>query len=224
VYIIKTPNYLEVIMELKLRIGNQVFKDVKDYMTLDYIYKNAEKWISEDKEKWNHITFLAYYLVKYRTNYGVFYRFNRWKDHPAKTKECKDILRLIKEFKGGLNMIGETSDKSVNVKLYNYMNWIFDKKFRKPKMVTGTGIFLKSNLINEFEILYMRKVNERRNSNSISILKQWLEQNAPSILEDYSINDKNDINIFKNFYINSNLPVDCPETIFYNQLKEMRLV
>jgi len=43
-------------------------------------------------------------------------------------------------------------------------------------------------------------------------------------LEDYSINDKNDINIFKNFYINSNLPVDCPETIFYNQLKEMRLV
>ena len=209
---------------MKFRLGNQVFDKIEDYMSIESLYEKAEVWIEADKEKWNHMTFLGYFIVKYRSTYGVYYRFSRWKNDPTKTKEFRDFSKLLKEFQCGINMTHGGCKKIANVKLYNYINWIFDKKFRNPKVVTGSGIFLKSNLINEFEVLYARKLKEHKRNNSISILKDWLSLNAPSILDDYSINDKNDINIFKNFYINSNLPNNCPETVFYNKLREMRLV
>ena len=144
--------------KMKFRIGNQLFDNIGDYMTLEDLYEKSEGWLAEDKENWNHITFLAYFLVKYKKTYNVEYRFSNWKNNPVKTKECRDISKLFKMFKTGMNMVESPTKKAVSLKTYNYINWIFDRKFRKPKMVTGTGIFIKVSLINEFEILYMKEI------------------------------------------------------------------
>ena len=67
----------------------------------------------------------------------------------------------------------------------------------------------------------MKQINSE---SRIEDLRKWCSNNAPSILQNYSLNDKNDLNIFKKFYINSGFTNQCEETKFFNKAKEMGML
>ena len=129
-------------------------------MTQDEFYENIPEWISQDKSRWNHITLMAYFCHKYKEVNGVRFRLVRWKGDPGKGKESRDFSSLIKvlapERYESLPKEEKEEVKSyVVLKIYNYINWMFDYKFRSgDKSVTGTGIFLMPSMINEFERMY----------------------------------------------------------------------
>ena len=75
-------------------------------------------------------------------------------------KESRDFARLFKVLAPeGYEDLPANDKKEVKkeviLKIYNYINWMFDYKFRRgDKSVTGTQIFLLPSMINEFERMY----------------------------------------------------------------------
>ena len=213
-------------MELKFYVGNQIFNKVEDYVTLDEFYSKSKIWISSDKSEWNHITLMAYFICKYEKNYSIKYRMARWSGNPAKSKESKDMSKLLKMFSEESHVWGESADskKIAILKCYNYINWAFDKKFRYKTKINSTGLLLNHTIINEYEKIYYQKMQEHRSKSGISSLREWISQVLPSSLDDYDFSDKNDLRIFCEFYKNNKFGDEDSETKIFNKIKDMRLV
>ena len=148
----------------------KLFSDSKGsyYMNQSEFLEKAAIWIEADKSSWTHITLLAYFCHRYKEINNVRFRFARWGGHPAKTKESRDFSRLIKSFlpEDFDNLTKErkkeAKKKSIS-KSYNYINWIFDYKFRtNDRSVTGTGIFLNHNIMNHFERMWFNHQNKKK--------------------------------------------------------------
>ena len=143
-------------------------------MTKNEFYKVAEDWISHPKENWNHLTLMAYFYHKYKKRSGVNFYPASWSGNPALTKESRDFAKLFKIWAPEDYALLDSDKKRgarsiVNQKAYNYINWMFDYKFRYGnKAVTGTGIFLNNNMLNEFEVMYMNR--------RVSYFKDYSEQ------------------------------------------------
>lgn len=205
-------------MELKLYIGKHVFESIEDFMTLEEFYKKVPEWISEEKEKWNHITLMAYFTWKYEQANGVRYRMSRWKNNPAKSKESLDMSKILKIFKKDSSSWTDNNQKAV-IKCYNYINWAFDSKFKFDKKINSTGLLLNHSLINEFEKIYVKKLKEHLNKNKLLKVLSWIKNNEPNLLNHYDFNDLNDINIFINFVESNEIDEDMSEKKLYNYLK-----
>jgi len=206
-------------MELKLYVGKQVFESIEDYMTLEDFYQKCEEWTLKDKSSWNHVTLMAYFVCKYRKTYGVRYKMTRWKNNPAKSKESLDMSRLMKQFKVFENG-WEDSNKNTILKCYNYINWIFDRKFKHQSKVNSTGLLLNHTLINEFEKLFSKKMKEFNNKNIVLSLNKWIAENVSEISDDYEFNDLNDVGIFINYYNANNFGKEDQETMLFAYIKE----
>ena len=103
-------------------------------MNQQEFYEKIPDWISKDKDSWNHITLMAYFCYKYREKHGVNFRLVRWKGDPGKGKESRDFAKLIKalapEDYDSLPACNKQAiKKDVILKIYNYINWMFDYKF-----------------------------------------------------------------------------------------------
>ena len=179
-----------------------------DGMNLDELYSKIPLWIEKDKKKWNHITLLAYFCSKYQKKHGVRFIFATWKGNIVKTKECRDISRLYKkllhENHDNMTKLEKISDRErVIVKVYNYINWMFDYKFRSgDKSVTGTKIFLIPSMLNEFERMYSSYLKKNNSKQKILEFKNFVMKNHPPIFKAHQFDDENDIKIFKRY-------VDC---------------
>ena len=207
-------------MELKLYVGNQVFEKLEDFMTLEEFYEKSKEWIASDKSSWNHITLMAYFVQKYKKSYGINYRMTKWKNNPAKSKESLDMSKLIKEFRVSDNG-WDSSKKNTILKCYNYINWLFDRKFKHDKKVNSTGLLLNHTLINEFEKIFNKKMIEFRSKNKVKNLKEWVLENVSQISEDYEFNDENDIKIFVNFFKSNNFDDSSDEFRLYNHIRSL---
>jgi len=186
----------------------------------------SKDWILKPKDTWNHITILAYFYNKYYNSYGAYFKFASWKGQPTKTKECRDLSNLLKKFYSEdhsfMNKQEKKQDKinAIN-KCYNYINWIFDYKFKQRQYyVTGTMIFLKPSLINEFERMYKAFLSKKKKETNFIEIKKWIQSNHPDFLESYSFEDEKDLKIICEF-LEENFKPEDSEYIISKKIKEM---
>ena len=164
-------------------------------------YNSIDIWISKPKETWNHITLMAYFCHKYEVANGVKFRMARWSGDPGKSKESRDFSKIFKMF---LDDKDDKGKAEATYKVYNYINWIFDYKFRSgEKSVTGTGIFLLPSMINEFERMYDSYVSKASKVEVLSEYISWCKENIPNIFKYHQIDDIDDLKMLSAYFDSS---------------------
>jgi hypothetical protein len=199
-------------------------------MTLDELYSKIPTWIEKDKSEWNHLTLLAYFCYKYKQKHNVRFIFASWKGDLAKTKECKDISKVYKKFlhESYASMKGAAKKEErtrVIYKVYNYINWMFDYKFRSgDRSVTGTKIFQTPSMINEFERLYSAYLSKKKNTSKLDAFKAFVSSEYPDIFSSHQFNDVNDIKIFKRYVQGYNLSKNSDHYKVISKAESMGLI
>lgn len=199
-------------------------------MTRNEFYANVETWILNPKENWNHITLMAYFYHKYKKRTGTNFYPATWKGNPALTKESRDFSKLFKLFApDNYKLLGPKSKKEAkrvtNQKIYNYINWMFDYKFRYGnKAVTGTGIFLNNNMLNEFEVMYNAQMKKHQEQDGIGKLVSWAKTAVPEVLEAHQLGRPADIGMIEKYIEMYDLDASAPERQLIAKAKELKLI
>lgn len=199
-------------------------------MNQEEFYAKIPEWIAKPKSTWNHITLMAYFCHKYEQKNGVKFRLVRWRSDPGKGKESRDFAKLFKtlapEDYASLDKERKKEVKEeVTHKIYNYINWMFDYKFRRgDRSVTGTKLFLMPSMINEFERMYSSFLLKKKNENSMDSLLTWAKEKVPSVFDYHEIEDVRDIKMLQEYIKSYSLEEDSPESILIKKAKEMNLV
>ena len=199
-------------------------------MNQEEFYAKIPEWIAKPKSTWNHITLMAYFCHKYEQKNGVKFRLVRWKSDPGKGKESRDFAKLFKtlapENYSSLEKERKKEVKEeVTHKIYNYINWMFDYKFRRgDRSVTGTKLFLMPAMINEFERMYSSFLAKKKSENSMESLLAWAKKNLPSIFEHHEIEDVRDVKMLQEYVKSYSLDEDSPELMLLNKAKEMNIL
>lgn len=174
-------------------------------MSEEEFYSNIDKWISDDKSKWTHITLLAYFCKKYEEKNGVKFRLVRAKKGPTMGKEAADFAKLFRTL-APENYKSLPKDKkqevryAVNMKIYNFINWMFDYKFRSgDKSVNGTKLFLVPSIINDFERMYQRYLDKKTSASKINLLIDWCRKEASEIFEQHQLSRPDDVGLIKRY-------------------------
>jgi hypothetical protein len=199
-------------------------------MNQQEFYEKIPEWISKDKDSWNHITLMAYFCHKYREKHGVNFRLVRWKGDPGKGKESRDFAKLFKalapeDYSDLTEGSRQDIKKDVILKIYNYINWMFDYKFRRgDKSVTGTGLFLMPSVINEFERMYGDYVSHKKNRRSIEALVSWAKYNLPEIFSKHQVEERSDLRMIETYIKTYSLSKDSPESLLLAKAKELEVL
>ena len=199
-------------------------------MTQEEFYRNISDWISQDKSRWNHITLVAYFCHKYESKNKTRFRLVRWNKDPGKGKESRDFAKLFSIFapEGYKDM--SVKDKKrhrflVNQKMYNYINWMFDYKFRSgEKSVTGTGIFLLPSMLNEFERMYSSQLKKIDNDDKMSKLIRWCNENAREIFNLHNLEDISDLKMINRYLETYSLEDSSFEHVVISKAKEFGIL
>jgi hypothetical protein len=199
-------------------------------MIQEEFYEKVSEWISQDKDRWNHITLMAYFCHKYEEKHGVRFRLVRWNKDPGKGKESRDFAKLFKVLAPEDYNDLPPSDKKivkkeVILKIYNYINWMFDYKFRRgDRSVTGTQIFLLPSMINEFERMYSSYMIKNGQKIKMGSLIEWAESNLPKIFDLHQVEELSDVKMIERYYNAYKLTDNSTEYLFLNKAKELRLL
>jgi len=166
-------------------------------------HENIPEWISKDKETWNHITYLAYFCHKYEKVNGVKFRLVRGRKGPTMGKEAGDFAKLFRilapeNYKDLGAKAKKAARSEINWKVYNYINWVFDYKFRmKMGSVNGTRLFHISSLIVEFERMYNVHQNRKKATDKMAQLITWCMENHPQVLDMHQMAEPKDLSMLK---------------------------
>tara|TARA_Y100001970_G_C14187361_1_gene833361 strand:+ start:663 stop:1262 length:600 start_codon:yes stop_codon:yes gene_type:complete len=196
-------------------------------MNQEEFYEKIPEWISKDQEHWNHITLMAYFCHKYKEKHGVRFRLVRWKGDPGKGKESRDFAKLFKILSPeNYSSLRETEKKIIKTKvikkIFNYINWMFDYKFRRgERSVTGTGLFLLPSMINEFERMYSNHLRLREEVSSIRDLVSWAKDNIPEVFQNHQVEESSDLRMIETYIKTYSLPESSPEAILISKAKEL---
>jgi hypothetical protein len=200
------------------------------YMTEQELYGKIDLWIGSGYEDWNHITHMAYFLKKYKETYGVKFSLAAYKGNPAKTKECRDFSNLIKKFRSDSYDFKTKEEKKkedtvVNKKIYNYVNWVFDKKFNNTEStITGTRIFLAYNLINEFEAKYRRSQEKNKDQGKLDAFFKKALKVFPELSDSYNLKTKDDLKIIEQTISFYNLGANSAEAKVVKAARKAKLL
>ncbi len=196
-------------------------------MTQDEFHDKIEYWIGKEKSEWNHITLVAYFCNKYYKKNGVRFRLVRWKEEPGRGKESRDFAKLLEIFLPEnykeLNRETKAHLKSdAIIKAYNYINWMFDFKFRSgERSVTGTQLFLSPSMINEFERMYSSYLERNRKKSTMKDLIEWAEKNIPDIFKSHQIEEESDLKHLERYAKQYDLDQNSNEYAIINEAKRM---
>jgi len=196
-------------------------------MTQDEFHERIDYWISKDKSEWNHITLVAYFCNKYFKKNGVRFRLVRWKEEPGRGKESRDFAKLLELFlpenyKDLDKEIKSSLKKDAIIKAYNYINWMFDYKFRSgERSVTGTQLFLSPSMINEFERMYSSYLEKNKKKATMEDLIIWVRKNAPDIFKSHQIEEESDLKHLERYARQYNLDLSSNEFKVINEAKRM---
>jgi hypothetical protein len=199
-------------------------------MTRNEFYQKIEEWISHPKENWNHLTLMAYFYHKYKLRTGTNFYPASWNGNPALTKESRDFSKLFKLFASenykNLSTLKKKAEKrAVNQKVFNYINWMFDYKFRYGnKAVTGTGIFLNNNMLNEFEVMYNAHMKKHQEQSGIGDLITWATSEIPAILNSHQLERITDLGMIQKYIEMYALDASAPERQLIAKAKELKLI
>ena len=196
-------------------------------MTQDEFYQNIPDWISKDKKTWNHITLMAYFCHKYTSKHSVRFRLVRWKGNPGLGKESRDFAKLfdtmaVENYKS-LSAEEKAEEKlSVVIKIKNYIDWMFDYKFRSgERSVTGTRLFLEPSMINEFERMYNRMLRKHKEDGTFGRLISWARDNVPDIFSSHQLEIPSDLSIINGYIETYQLAAEEPECRLIAKAREI---
>lgn len=197
-------------------------------MTEEEFYQKIPTWIGAERSTWNHITLFAYFCDKYQQKTGVRFKMVRSKSGPTSTKETKDFAKLIKGFcSDGWDDLPEEAraeEKTFALnKTYNYINWMFDYKYRSSSAVSGTQVFLVPSVVNEFERMYSAHLKTKKSESGIESLLSWIGKNYPEALDRHELESKEDLALFAKYVSNHRSPSDECKKIL-EKIKEMNLL
>ncbi len=174
-------------------------------MNQEQFYQMIPEWISKDRSKWNHITLMAYFCHKYEQKNGVKFRLVKWKEDPGKGKESRDFAKLFSTFAPEdyeelpSDLKSEARQQVIN-KIYNYINWMFDYKFRSgDKSVTGTNLFLMPSMINEFERMYSSFLQKSNKKDVFLVFLNWVKENHSEVFDRHQLEDEGDLKILSRY-------------------------
>lgn len=199
-------------------------------MNQQEFYERIPEWIEKDKDGWNHITLMAYFCHKYKEKHGVNFRLVRWKGDPGKGKESRDFAKLFKilapeDYESLSRDIKLGVKKDIIKKIYNYINWMFDYKFRRgERSVTGTGLFLMPSMINEFERMYSAHLSASRERLGVEGLISWAKSNLPEIFSKHQIEGVSDLKMVETYIKAYSLSDDSPEVRLLSKAKELSVI
>lgn len=193
-------------------------------------YENLNEWAAVPPEDWNHVNILAYFCRKYQSKHKLRFRLAKSKGGPIKSKESRDFSKLFKllasEEYSSMNKEDKRNERiRVNWMIYNYINWMFDYKFRRGNnSINSTSIFLNNSFLNEFERAYAKKLRQAQGKSDIETLISWAEKNSPEVLDLHQIESPADLKMVKNYYSSFNLNSDSNEYKFILKAKELGLI
>lgn len=199
-------------------------------MTEQEFYEKVPEWIAQEKERWNHITLLAYFCHKYEQKHGIKFRLVRSRKGPTMGKEAADFAKLFRLFSPDNYSDLSSKEKAVirlkvSKKIYNFINWMFDYKFRGDiDSVNGTRVFHVPAIINHFERMYNLHLKKEENKVTIDGLVSWCKENVPDLLEEHQLNRPEDLKMIQRYYESYSLTADSPEGVLLGKAKEMGLV
>lgn len=199
-------------------------------MNQDEFYEKIPEWISKPKETWNHITLMAYFCHKYQKVHGVRFRLVKWASDPGKGKESRDFAKLFKTLAPeGYSTLCPSEKKvvraQVNAKVYNYINWIFDYKFRRgDKSVTGTKLFLLPSMINEFERMYSAFLLKKKSENKFETLLGWAKKKTPAVFDHHQMEYPEDIGMLRTYADTYSLGEGSAEVLLLKKAEELGLI
>lgn len=174
-------------------------------MTEEEFYEKIPEWIKHEYDKWNNITALAYFCHKYESKHGVKFRLVRSRNGPSNGKESADFARLFRILAPEDYSMMDSEEKAkirrdVYLKIYNYINWVFDYKFRRgDKSVTGTRLFLIPAMINEFERMYSAFLSKQKSLTGIERLIDWCKKEVPEIFNSHQLERVNDLKMIEKY-------------------------
>lgn len=199
-------------------------------MTEEEFFLKIPEWIRADKKDWNIVTLVAYFCNKYEQKNGVRYKLVRSKLGPTSTKETKDFSKLFSIFAPENYKELSPEEKfpireEINKKIYNYINWMFDYKFRSgEKSVTGTQLFLMPAMINEFERMYESFLKKNSKKDKMDIFLDKVKKEYPEILDRHQIDEVTDLKILEKYIQNYNLKPESLESIIIKIAKTMEII
>jgi hypothetical protein len=176
-------------------------------MTEDELYQKIPSWIAAEKKDWTIATFLAYFCKKYEDKNGIRFRITKSKNGPLSSKEMRDFSNLFKkflpeDFEDLRKDQKITAKEKANIKLYNYINWMFDYKFRMPgSSPDGTQIFFSPTYINNFERMYAEAVKKTSKKSSFEMFIQKISVSFPQFLEDNECSTESDLKMINTIWI-----------------------
>ena len=197
-------------------------------MTEEEFYQKIPTWIGADRDTWNHITLFAYFCSKYEKKTGVRFKMVRSKAGPTSTKETRDFAKIIKLFcPDNIEDLSENERAEKKLfalnKAYNYINWMFDYKFRNAPAVSGSQIFLVPSILNEFERMYSAHLVSKKSEKGISSLIDWVKVEFPDALSRFELSTKEDLMIFVKYAQNKKARDHMTNSI-YEKIMEMNLI
>lgn len=175
-------------------------------MSEEEFFKNIDSWIQANVSEWNHVTLLAFFCYKYKERNGMEFRFLKNRKGPTLGKEAADFARLFKQFAPVDYQDRHPNEKAkiraeVNLKIKNYISWIFDYKYRyegKGKAVT-TQFFLAPYSINEFELMYNQAIKKQKSKARIEDLVSWCQKEIPEIFSLHQLETQDDLKLIRHY-------------------------
>lgn len=196
-------------------------------MTEEEFYQKIPTWIGADRSTWNHITLFAYFCSKYEKKTGVRFKMVRSKTGPTSTKETRDFAKVVKIFCPD-NIEDLPADERAEKKTfalnkaYNYINWMFDYKFRQAPAVSGSQVFLVPSILNEFERMYAAHLLSKKSESNIDSLHSWIRKEVPDAFDRFQLETKEDLSLFVKYVQNRKNP-DQDSIKIFAKIKEMNL-
>ena len=95
----------------------------------DIFLNSIEEYSKHGPEKWTILTFLSYFLIKYKFTYGVDFIFSSGKKGPLFSKPMRDAKKIWSAFdRGRYQSIVDSEEKlSYKIQLVNvlkdYIDW-----------------------------------------------------------------------------------------------------
>lgn len=200
-------------------------------MTESEFYGKLDEWLENDNMKtWTHITQLAHFLRKYEEKNGVPFRLVRCKAGPTMGKEASDFAKLFRTLAPDNYSKLKKDEKSeirgsVNLKIFNYINWMFDYKFRRGKdSVNGTRLFLMPAIIVHFERMYDSYLRTKTSKSKIEELITWCKEEAGEVLDSHQLSREEDIKMIMQYANMYSLDESTPERRLITKALELGLI
>lgn len=204
-------------------------------MTDADFYDNIEKWIEKDVSEWNRVTLVAYFCYKYQFKNKnnpekVPFRLTKSKRGSLSSKELADLSKLFNIFAPeNFSELEKEKKKevtsTVNIKIKNYINWMFDYKFRSgSQSVNSTKLFLMPGIIVEFERMYAQHLNKQNNADKMEVFLKWCHSEAKDVLNKHQLTIVGDLLFFKKYVEQYKLSPESLEVIVLNKAIEFGLL